>query len=192
MLFLLKRTTAGALTGLLVLAGTGLLLRATLGVQSPALTVTPGIVAAGLLTCAVMLAGDACIHGTSILLWGAAYRRRHRELAELFRGQNLAALLAGSAMAGVGEEIVFRGLSSGPFYLVTGAVVFGLLHHLPGSLRPYTVWSIWEGLLLAAALWLTEELVVTMIAHFLHDAIGFVIFWMERRRAFPPVVPRGA
>ena len=64
------------------------------------------------------------LHGLFCLLFGAAYRRRHRELVEVFRGQSTAAILAGAAMAGLGEELVFRGLSTSPLYLA-GALVLG-------------------------------------------------------------------
>jgi membrane protease YdiL (CAAX protease family) len=192
MLFLLKRTAPGALAGLIVLAGVGLLLRSAFSVEAPTLSVTPRIIAAGVLAFAVMLAIDGCAHGALLLAFGRSYRLRHHQLAEVFRGQSTLALIAGALMAGAGEEIVFRGLGSGPVYLLTAAVAFGLLHHLRGSLAPYTLWSVWEGLVLAAALWLTGALLVTMIAHFLHDAAGFLIFRLERRRPLPSALPQDA
>jgi membrane protease YdiL (CAAX protease family) len=190
MLFLLKRTAPAALAALAVLAGAGLLLRAALKIEKPSLDVTPGLVGAGVLACAAVLASDGCIHRLLRLSFGDAYLRRHHELAEVFRGQTAAGVLAGGLMAGVGEEMVFRGLGTGPVYLVTAAVAFGLLHHLRGRLAPYTLWSVWEGLLLAAALWLTGALVVTAVAHFLHDVAGFLIFRAERRRPPPPPAAR--
>jgi len=95
---------------------------------------------------------------------------------ELFRGQRLPAIVLGAGMAGVGEELVFRGLSLEPAYLIGGAVVFGLLHHVRASLWPFTVWAIYQGLLFAAAVSLTQALTVTMTAHFLHDSAGFLLF----------------
>jgi membrane protease YdiL (CAAX protease family) len=79
-------------------------------------------------------------------------------------------------MAGLGEELVFRGLSTDGRYLIASAVAFGLLHHIRRSLWPFTLWAVWEGLLFAAALWYFEALSVTMTAHFLHDLAGFLIF----------------
>ena len=91
-------------------------------------------------------------------------------------------MVAGAAMAGVGEELVFRGLSRAPAVLLLSAVAFGLLHHIRRRLWPFTLWSIWEGMIFAAALWWTGELAVTMTAHFLHDLLGFLIFRVENRR----------
>jgi membrane protease YdiL (CAAX protease family) len=175
MLFLLKRTWAGGLVGLALLALLGLGLRHVLGAVPPVDPSWPNVLRGAAVVGAV-LASDVSLHGAFCLVFGEPYRRRHRELAAVFRGQSLAAILAGAAMAGLGEELVFRGLSDAPTYLIGSAVVFGLLHHIRRSLWPFTVWAVWEGLLFAAALWYFRALSVTMTAHFLHDFAGFLIF----------------
>ena len=106
------------------------------------------------------------------------------------RGEKLAwigfaLVLIGALMAGVGEELVFRGASLSQTYLFGGAVVFGLLHHIRRDLWPFTIWAVWQGLLFATALYLTELLFVTMVAHFLHDFIGFLIFRYINRLESP-------
>ena len=107
-------------------------------------------------------------------------------MAAVFRGQSLAAILAGAAMAGAGEELVFRGPSAAPAYLIASAVVFGRLHHVRRSLWPFTAWAAWQGLLLAAAVYLTGDLFVSMVAHFLHDLTGFLIFRYLNRHSEAP------
>jgi membrane protease YdiL (CAAX protease family) len=175
MLFLLKRTWPTALAALVVLAAVGLGLRQFLPVVPP-IRATPTAFLLGFATVGGVLVSDALIHGLAWLIFRESYLRRYRELAGVFRGQTTAAILAGAGMAGLGEELVFRGLDVGPVYLVTAAILFGLLHHIRLSLWPFTLWSILEGLLFAAALYLTQDLVVTMTAHFLHDGAGFAIF----------------
>jgi hypothetical protein len=186
MFFLLKRTVAGGLAGLLVLGVLGVGLRRLLGDSVPPLSLTWSAVWTGCAVCGVVLVSDGLIHGTLWLAWGEGYRRRYRELAGLFRGQSLAAALTGALMAGVGEELVFRGMSASPGVLFPAAVVFGLAHHVRRSLWGFTVWSVWEGTLLAAAMAWTGELAAVMVAHFLHDFLGFLAFRWENRRA--PVV----
>jgi membrane protease YdiL (CAAX protease family) len=175
MLFVLKRTWAGGLAGLALLALLGLALRHFLGSAPP---IDPSLRNAllGLAVFGGVLASDVSLHGLFCLVFGAAYRRRQRELAEVFRGQGLAAIVAGAAMAGLGEELVFRGLSFAPAYLIGSALAFGALHHVRRSLWPFTAWAVWQGLLFAAALWYFRALSVTMTAHFLHDFAGFLIF----------------
>ncbi len=179
MLFLLKRTCLGGLVGLACLAALGLGLRHLLPAVPP---IEPSWhnVLLGVAVVGAVLFSDVSLHGLFCLVFGATYRRRHRELAAVFRGQSLAAILVGAAMAGLGEELVFRGLSADGRFLVASAIVFGLLHHIRRSLWPFTLWAVWEGFLFAAALWYFRELSITMTAHFLHDFSGFLIFrWLN-------------
>ncbi len=175
MLFLLKRTWPPALLALVVLAGIALGLRQFLPAVTP-ITLSLHDALLGVAVVAVVLVSDASLHGILGLLFGERYKQRHRELAAVFRGQSFAAIVAGAAMAGVGEELMFRGMSTDLTCLLPSAVAFGLLHHIRRSLWPFTLWAIWEGLLFAAALWYFQDVVVTMVAHFLHDFAGFLIF----------------
>ncbi len=175
MLFLLKRTWPPALITLVVLASLGLGLRQVLPAVTP-MTLNPLHALLGVAVVVVVLVSDATIHGILCLLFGERYKQRHRELAAVFRGQSFAAIVAGATLAGVGEELLFRGLSTELAYLLPSAVAFGLLHYIRLSLWPFTLWAIWEGLLFAFALWYFQDLVVTMVAHFLHDFGGFLIF----------------
>jgi membrane protease YdiL (CAAX protease family) len=175
MLFLLKRRWDTSLAALLVLTAVGLGLRG-LAPNRPPFDLSLHTIAIGIGVCTAVLASDVLLHGLLTMTFGERYLRRQRELMAVFRGQTLPAIFAGSLLAGVGEELVFRGLDSGPVYLGTAAVVFGLLHHIRVSLWPFTVWAIYEGLLFALALYWTEALAVTMTAHSLHDASGFLVF----------------
>jgi membrane protease YdiL (CAAX protease family) len=175
MLFLLKRRWQTALAGTAALAALGLGLRLILpgavpfGFSAEAVLLGVGVFSA-------VLVSDALLYGLACLTFGEAYRRKHRELTALFRGQTLAAVLVGALLAGVGEELVFRGLSTAPAYLGCGVVVFGALHHIRASLWPFTLWAAYQGLLFAVALSLTGVLAVPMVAHFLHDLAGFLLF----------------
>lgn len=181
MLFRLKRTWPAALVALVVLAAVGWSLRLLFD-NGPALTLSVTMLLTGVVAFAAVLVSDVTIHGVLILLFGERYLSRHRELAAEFRGQSLAAMLAGAAMAGLGEEVLFRGVSMSPVYLGVGAVLFGLLHHIRGRLWPFTVWAAWQGVLFSAAILYTGDLAVTMTAHFLHDLAGFLIFRHLNRR----------
>jgi hypothetical protein len=183
MLFLLKRSVAGGLGGLVVLTALGLLVRHLRSDDVPPLLLTLPNLRLGVLVCVGVLCSDGLIHGALSLFFGERYLRRYAELAGVFRDQSYAALLAGAALAGIGEELVFRGLSASPVYLYTAGVAFGLLHHIRRSLWPFTLWSILEGLLFAAAMAWTGALTVTVVAHFLHDTTGFLLFRHLNRRA---------
>ena len=186
MLFLLKRTVVGELCGLCILALIGFGLRHLLE-DVPPLGPSWPAAGLGLALFLAVLASDGILHLLFSSLLGELYRRRHHELVAVFRNQSFSAMLAGALMAGIGEESVFRGLSFQPPYLVSAAVVFGLLHHIRWSLWPFTVWAIYQGLLLAAGLYLTQSLFAVMVAHFLHDLAGFLIFrYLNQRGVVAP------
>jgi membrane protease YdiL (CAAX protease family) len=189
MLFLLKRTVGGGLTGLVGLAALGLLVRHLRGEGAPPIFFTLFNIQLGALVCLGVLCSDGLVHGGLLLLFRRRYFRRYAELAAVFRGQSYPALLAGAAMAGVGEELVFRGLSASPLYLAAAGVAFGLLHHVRRSLWPFTLWAVLEGLLFATAVACTGALAVTMVAHFLHDVTGFLIFRHLNRRTTAAPAP---
>jgi membrane protease YdiL (CAAX protease family) len=180
MLFLLKRRCQDSFLALVVLTLLGLALRSISSVK-PVLDFSGPALLLGLLVFAGLLGSDALLHGLCLFTFGEPYRRRYRELVDVFRGQSLAAMALGALMAGVGEELVFRGVSLQPAYLISAAVVFGLLHYIRRSLWPFTAWAVWQGLILALALYLTEMLAVTMTAHFLHDLAGFLVFRLQRK-----------
>ncbi len=181
MLFLLKRTWRGALAGFVLLTLLALGLRQLVPSPLP-LEFTWDDLANGVLTFAAVLVSDGLIYGLFLLLAAEWYRPRHRELARLFAGQSLLAILLGSLMAGVGEELCFRSLDGGAAYLFAAGVVFGLLHHVQRLSVVFTVWSVWQGMLFALAMLHFQRIGVTMTAHFLHDLTGFLVFrlWMNR------------
>lgn len=187
MLFLLKRTWYGGLCGLVVLALLGFGARQL--VPSPlALELSLEDVRWGVFAVALVLVSDGLIHGLLVLLLGERYRRKHTELARLFLGQSFPAIVMGALMAGIGEELCFRSLDGGAGYLFFSAVIFGLLHHIRGSLWPFTVWSVWQGFLFAGVMLHFQRLGVTMTAHFLHDFLGFLGFryFYNRGAPLPP------
>jgi membrane protease YdiL (CAAX protease family) len=183
MLFLFKRTVPAALGALLILTALGWALRQPRGDHATRLHITPESVLLGVGVCGAVLVSDVLIHSSLLFLFGDAYRKRHVELAAVFRGQTFPAMVTGALMAGIGEELVFRGLGTSLAYLLPMALLFGALHHIRGSLWHVTVWAVWEGILFALAVYLTRELAVTMVAHFLHDLLGFLLFRRLNRLA---------
>jgi membrane protease YdiL (CAAX protease family) len=180
MLFLLKRTVLGSLLGLTVLLILGLALRQVVPAPTP-LEFSLSLLLTGVLICGVVLCSDGLTHGTLRLLLGRRYLERFEKLAAVFREQSVASMVTGALMAGLGEEMVFRGMSVSPLPVLGLAVLFGLLHHIRWELGWFTVWSIWEGALFALALLWVGSLLPTMVAHFLHDLIGFGIFRRTNR-----------
>jgi membrane protease YdiL (CAAX protease family) len=175
MLFLVKRSVRWGLAALLGLVLLGVGLRSVIPDAPPFQPSALGLLGGVGLFLAI-LTSDILIHGVLCLVLGDRYRARHRELAEVFRTQTVAAMFVGASVAGLGEELVFRGLSFSLAYAAAAAGVFGVLHHVRRSLWVFTPWAAYQSCLLSAGLVLTGSLFATMVAHFLHDLTGFALF----------------
>lgn len=105
----------------------------------------------------------------------------------LFDGWSTWDLASLSLVAGVGEEMLFRGViqdaiarSTGPWVaLVVASVIFGAMHSIT---RTYSVVATGLGLWLGGVYLWTGNLLVAMIAHALYDFIALVVMlhWDDR------------
>ena len=138
MLFHLKLYPLRALFACLILTLLALTVRHFLPSPLP-IRLTIHDVKIGALAVCVVILSDGLFHGLFWLTIGDWYRERHREFCETFRGQSLLAMLAGSLMAGVGEELIFRSLSLEWGFLIPSAIVFGLAHLLSRRLWFFSV-----------------------------------------------------
>lgn len=98
-------------------------------------------------------------------------------IESVFRGRGVAAVVVVSALAGIGEELLFRGViqtgvsaSFGAWPgLFLASVLFGLMHALS---RTYFVLATFMGLYLGALYQATDNLLLPVIVHGLYDAIA--------------------
>jgi membrane protease YdiL (CAAX protease family) len=119
--------------------------------------------------------------------WFSDVRQEATHLAaRLFRGAGVAQLLLVSAVAGIGEELLFRGLLIGsvsqgagiglPAALVLSSVIFGLAHPIS---RSYAVVAGAVGLYLGAIYLWSGGVLAPTVAHGLYD---FVALWYLLRK----------
>jgi len=116
----------------------------------------------------------------------------HPMIGAMFRGRGIPAVLLASVLAGLGEELLFRGVLQawlvGPIgawpAVVLAGVIFGLVHSVT---RAYFLLATCMGLYLGALYQLTGNLLMPSLAHALYDAIAIVYLL---RSAGPP--PRAA
>lgn len=114
-----------------------------------------------------------------------------RFLVPMFRGRSLATLLFIAIMAGVGEELFFRGLvQEGTASLIGGilGVILGLTlgSALFGLAHPFTigylVYATVMGVYLGLALIVTDNLLVPVIAHACYDFVALIYYVRIRHR----------
>ena len=101
------------------------------------------------------------------------------EVFPLFRRASVFDLLIVAALAGLGEELLFRGVLQDEFGIWIASAVFGLLHGPSRELWPLAVWATGMGLLLGALYQASGNLFVPALAHALYD--GAALVYVRRR-----------
>jgi uncharacterized protein len=100
-------------------------------------------------------------------------RGLHAELRPVARDLTLGRILVISCFSSIGEELLFRGMLQPWVGLVPGALLFGLVHQIPGPSRWVWVgWATAVGLGLGAIFQLTGSLLGPLLAHAIVNAIN--------------------
>jgi uncharacterized protein len=102
-----------------------------------------------------------------------ALRRLYRELLfPLFRGSTPLEILVISVLAGIGEEVLFRGAMQPEWGLIATSLVFGLFH-VGGRLTvALGIWAACTGALLGWLTIATGGLLAPIVAHIAYDALA--------------------
>jgi uncharacterized protein len=130
--------------------------------------------------------GGALVLGTRASVGRYVWASRlHVELRPLASDISPAWIWLLAALSAIGEELLFRGVLQPTLGLVGQAVLFGLVHQLPGKSR--WVWALWAGLVgaLLGLLWaLTGSLVGPILAHAVVNAMN-----LKYLKAYDPREP---
>lgn len=103
-------------------------------------------------------------------------------LTDMLGGLSPLAAAGAGIVAGVGEEVFFRGALQPWIGLPATALVFGLCHSGTRPLMRLTVWAALEGVWFGLLYEITGSLLVPMVAHGLHDSGSILgIRWLARR-----------
>lgn len=145
-----------------------------------ALGLAAGLPALGLLFALVGPAGSA-------LPGGAGLRRTFALIGEFLGPLSWWQIVLISAMAGLSEEVLFRGVVQMEFGLVAASVLFGLCHPLGVG---YVVYAALLGLYLGLVARLSGGLVAPVVAHAFYDAVG--LWYLTRFWRPPEAGPPGA
>ena len=133
----------------------------------------------GVLACVPMLLGLAWVARSR---WTPLARFRHtmdKDVAPLFAHCTTLDLALISALAGLGEEVLFRGFMQTALdgvmglwpALVITSIVFGLAHFVTVT---YAVYATLIGVYLGALLILSDNLLVPILAHAVYDFVALI------------------
>lgn len=195
MLFKVKKNLKASLVLTLFLAALAVALKYSLGLDWR-IYGTGGILPAFVFGLGAIMASNLVLLTLLVLIFHTGFVKRYMDLARYFSGQTAAEIIAGGLLAGA-EEMVFRGvllqgmvqlLGVEPVYAVIAAALpFGALHIINDrKLAAFSIWAVWEGIVLGAVYVYTGSWLVTALVHAAHDVIGFTVFAVQRRRGFLP------
>ncbi len=130
--------------------------------------------------------GLVVVLGTRSLVHRSAWARTlHAELRPLAQGLPGGAILTLALLSALGEELLFRSLLQPATNLGVQAVVFGLVHQLPGRARwIWVAWATIMGLALGALFALTGSLAGPVLAHALIN--GMNLRFLQTHDVAPP------
>jgi uncharacterized protein len=102
-----------------------------------------------------------------------ALRRLYRELLfPLFRGSTPLEIATISVLAGVGEEVLFRGAMQPEWGLIATSLLFGLFHVGGRLTMTLGIWAACTGALLGWLAIATGGLLAPIVAHITYDALA--------------------
>jgi membrane protease YdiL (CAAX protease family) len=117
-------------------------------------------------------------------------RRLHEEFRPVAQDLSSGAILCLAVLSSAGEELLFRGLAQPFLGLILQAVVFGLLHQMPGPSRwIWVTWASLVGLGQGIIFQLTGSLVGPLLAHGLVN--GLNLAYLKHHDPNPPRSPLG-
>jgi hypothetical protein len=117
-------------------------------------------------------------------------RRLHEELRPFASEMSPGGIIALALLSSVAEELLFRGLLQPWLGLVPQALVFGLIHQLPGRSRwVWVTWATMMGLVLGSIFQLTGSLLGPIGAHALIN--GLNLTFLKRHDPVPEARPLG-
>jgi membrane protease YdiL (CAAX protease family) len=112
-------------------------------------------------------------------------RRLHLELRPFARGLDATGIIVLALLSSFGEELLFRGLLQPWMGLVPQALLFGLVHQMPGPSR--WIWASWAlvvGLALGALYEITGSLLGPIAAHAAIN--GLNLHFLKHHALMPP------
>ncbi|HXV63830.1 MAG TPA: diaminopimelate epimerase [Vicinamibacteria bacterium] len=95
-------------------------------------------------------------------------------LFPLVRRVSVVELLVAAAIAGLSEELLFRGMLQPRIGLVAASLVFGLVHGPSLALLPLGLWATVVGLFLGVVYERSDNLAVPVLVHGAYDAVAFL------------------
>ena len=142
----------------------------------------------GILAGLLSIGLDGALHEIFKRTLGHVYTEAFRQYAhKVLDGMRWPAYITGGLMAALAEEPFFRGVLLLAFDrnvigVTIAALVFAACHWLRLSFILFWFWAVLEGVLFGVLMVATHSLLVPMIAHGIHDLVGYSVLRTIIRR----------
>ena len=107
----------------------------------------------------------------------------HEVLVPLFSGFNTASIVLVGAIAGLGEEWLFRGVLQPVMGVIVASIAFGLAHVGGRNMLAFGLWASGMGFVLGGLAILTGGLTAPMVAHGVYDMLALAYLRRGAQRA---------
>ena len=112
------------------------------------------------------------VHGPSTWLVRGVRAVYHEVLVPLFSRFGPISIIVLGALAGIGEEWLFRGVIQPVAGLIAASLIFGLAHVGARNMLGFGVWAAIMGFLLGGLAIVTNGLTAPMVAHGVYDMLA--------------------
>ena len=112
------------------------------------------------------------VHGPRNWLVDGVRAVYHEVLVPLFSRFDTASIIIVGAVAGIGEEWLFRGIVQPLFGWIVASILFGLAHVGAKNMWPFGVWASGMGFVLGGLAFLTGGLTAPIVAHGVYDMLA--------------------
>lgn len=181
MLFHAKTNPVRQVMALAALVAGAMLLR---GGQPFDLQVTPQAIGWALVAAAAIGLTDLIALLLHVRIAGrGVVERIHRTLTEILDGISPAGALGAGLVAGIGEELLFRGALQPRVGLAVTTLLFAAAHLGTRPLLAIAPWVALEGLIFGLLYQQTGNLLYPMVAHGIHDTAAILILQRYNRYA---------
>jgi CAAX protease family protein len=112
------------------------------------------------------------VHGPANWVVGGVRAVYHQVLVPLFSRFDTLSIVVVGALAGIGEEWLFRGIFQPLFGWVPASLLFGFAHVGGRNMLPFGVWASGMGLVLGGLAYATGGLTAPIVAHAVYDMLA--------------------
>jgi membrane protease YdiL (CAAX protease family) len=148
--------------------------------------ITPTAILTGIAISAIIIIASAIIYQ----LWPGYRQSAQLYLELIIKPLVVPDLIWLALLPGLSEELLFRGVMLPAFgydflAIIISSALFGILHLSGAQQWPYAVWATIIGLILGYSAYITDNLIVPIVAHIMTNFVSSILWKKGNSIGFP-------